>query len=92
MRSLSTIPITAAARTCRTSPITAPVFYQGRLVAFVANIAHHSDVGGKVPGSESSDCTSIFQEGLRLPPVRVLSEGVVNDDILSIILLNSAPA
>ena len=37
--------------------------------------AHHSDVGGKVPGSESSDCTSIFQEGIRLPPVRILDLG-----------------
>jgi N-methylhydantoinase B len=66
-----------------------PVFSDGRVCAFVANIAHHSDVGGKVPGSESSDCTSIFQEGLRLPPVRLFGKGGRNDDILDIILSNS---
>src|SRR5882724_8472317 len=69
--------------------ITGPVFHQGRLVAFVANIAHHSDVGGKVPGSESADCTSIFQEGIRLPPVRILVDDRVCADVLNIILLNS---
>lgn len=69
--------------------ITGPVFHEGRLVAFVANIAHHSDVGGKVPGSESSDCTSIFQEGIRLPPVRILDNDQVCEDVLNIILLNS---
>ncbi|WP_431282284.1 hydantoinase B/oxoprolinase family protein [Humitalea sp. 24SJ18S-53] len=66
-----------------------PVFADGKVVAFVCNIAHHSDVGGKVPGSESADCTSIFQEGLRLPPVKLVSEGVVQQDIFNIVLLNS---
>jgi N-methylhydantoinase B len=69
--------------------ITGPVYHDGELVAFVANIAHHSDVGGKVPGSESSDCTSIFQEGIRLPPVRILENDKVCQDILNVILLNS---
>jgi N-methylhydantoinase B len=67
----------------------APVFSEGRAVAFVANIAHHSDVGGKVPGSESSDCTSIFQEGIRLPPVQLFKDGMLNQGVLDIILLNS---
>jgi N-methylhydantoinase B len=66
-----------------------PVFIENRIVAFVANIAHHSDVGGKVPGSESSDCTSIFQEGIRLPPVRLFDQGRLNQDVLDIVLLNS---
>ena len=52
-----------------------PVFVGGRVVAWVANIAHHSDIGGKVAGSESADCTSIFQEGLRLPPIRLTERG-----------------
>lgn len=69
--------------------VTGPVFHEERLVAFVANIAHHSDVGGKVPGSESSDCTSIFQEGIRLPPVRILKNDEVCEDVFNIILLNS---
>jgi N-methylhydantoinase B len=67
----------------------APVFSNDRVVAFVANIAHHSDVGGKVPGSESSDCTSIFQEGIRLPPVQLFKQGQLNQDVLDIVLLNS---
>lgn len=69
--------------------IATPVFADGKVVAFVCNIAHHSDVGGKTPGSESADCTSIFQEGLRLPPVRLVSAGEVQEDIVNIVLLNS---
>lgn len=69
--------------------LVSPVFHEGEVVAFVANIAHHSDVGGMVPGSEAAVCSSIFQEGLRLPPVRVASAGVINQDVLDIILLNS---
>lgn len=68
--------------------IAAPVFYENRLVAFVANIAHHSDVGGKVAGSISGDCQNIFQEGLRLPPVRVMNRWQVEQEIIDIILLN----
>src|SRR5690606_26707035 len=69
--------------------IVAPVFRDGRIVAFTACIAHHADVGGMVPGSESAACESIFQEGLRLPAVRVMSEGAICRDIIDIILLNS---
>ena len=54
--------------------VVAPVFHQGRPVAFAANIAHHADVGGMVPGSESAACTTIYQEGIRLPPVRIRPE------------------
>ena len=68
---------------------TSPVFHDGRLVGFVASLAHHSDIGGKVAGSESADCTSIFQEGLRIPPVRLASGGVLCEDILEFILINS---
>ena len=66
-----------------------PVFFRGQLVAYVANIAHHSDVGGRVPGSNSGDTRHIFEEGLRLPPVKVSSAGSLNQDILGIIMLNS---
>ena len=66
-----------------------PVFFEGQVVAFVANLAHHSDIGGKVAGSESADCTSIFQEGLRVPPVKLLDEGNLVQDVLDIVLLNS---
>jgi N-methylhydantoinase B len=69
--------------------IVAPVFRGGRIVAFVANIAHHADVGGMVPGSEAAVCKSIYQEGLRIPPVRIMRAGKVNGDVFDLILLNS---
>ncbi len=69
--------------------VMSPVFADGRLVAFVASLAHHSDVGGRVAGSESADCTSIFQEGLRIPPVRLMERGALRQDMLDIVLLNS---
>ena len=69
--------------------VIAPVFAQGRIVAYVANIAHHADVGGMVPGSEAAVCKSIFQEGLRIPPVRIVREGEPERDLLEMILLNS---
>lgn len=69
--------------------VIAPVFWRDRIVAYVANIAHHADVGGMVPGSEAAVCRSIFQEGLRLPPVRIMRDNKVIKDIFDIILLNS---
>ncbi|SIO49228.1 N-methylhydantoinase B [Burkholderia sp. GAS332] len=69
--------------------VIAPVFYDGKIVAYVANIAHHADVGGMVPGSEAAVCTSIFQEGIRIPPVRIMAQGQVNRDVMNILLLNS---
>lgn len=69
--------------------VIAPVFRGERIVGWVANIAHHADVGGMVPGSEAAVCRSIFQEGLRIPPVRIVRAGEVNRDVVDIILLNS---
>jgi len=69
--------------------IIAPVFVEGRIIAFVANIAHHADVGGMVPGSEAAICRTIFQEGLRIPPVRIMRQGEVNRDVVEMILINS---
>lgn len=66
----------------------APVFSDERLVAFVANRAHHADVGGKEPGSLSGDTVEIYQEGLRIPPVRLWRSGNADRDLLDLILLN----
>jgi N-methylhydantoinase B len=66
-----------------------PVFVAGTLVGFSATIAHHSDVGGHVPGSNSGDSTSIYQEGLRIPMVRFSIAGTVNDEVLDFVKLNS---
>ncbi|MCC7346835.1 MAG: hydantoinase B/oxoprolinase family protein [Variibacter sp.] len=69
--------------------VCAPVFVGGEVIAFVANIAHHSDVGGRFPGSEAAEAASIFEEGLRLPIVRLLRDGVLQTDIVEILKGNS---
>jgi N-methylhydantoinase B len=66
-----------------------PVFAGSELIGFVANIAHHSDVGGRVPGSEVGDNTDIFQDGLRLPLLRVMRGGRLLRDVMELLLLNS---
>ncbi|MFC2079599.1 hydantoinase B/oxoprolinase family protein [Candidatus Bipolaricaulota bacterium] len=65
-----------------------PVFMEDRLIAFVANRAHHADVGGKEPGSLAGDTVEIYQEGLRIPPIRLWEREVLNDDLLQMILAN----
>ncbi len=66
-----------------------PVFAAGQLIAWSANIAHNSDVGGMAPGSLSGDATEIFQEGLRLPAVKLISKGVTEQAVMDIITVNS---
>jgi len=66
----------------------APVFHNGELVLFVSNIAHHSDIGGMAPGSMAGGMTEIYQEGLRIPPIRLLNGGEIVEDVLDLILLN----
>src|SRR5699024_3627268 len=48
-----------------------PVFIDGKIFAFVATIAHNSDIGGAVPGSTSANATSVFQEGIRIPLINL---------------------
>lgn len=67
----------------------APVFADGKLVAFSGSIAHKADVGGAVPGSTSANATEIYHEGLLLPPVKIWDEGKPQADIERIILTNS---
>jgi len=66
----------------------APVYVDGRLIGYVANRAHHADVGGKEPGSLAGDSVEIYQEGLRLPPVRLWKQGQLDQDLLDVILSN----
>lgn len=66
-----------------------PVFSGATAVAFAVAVAHHADVGGRVPGSEAGDSVSIFQEGLRVPPVQLFAAGRVRADMLELFLLNS---
>jgi len=63
-----------------------PVFVDDRLVGWGAMFGHMTDVGGMVPGSLPTNATSIFQEGIRIPPVKLYKKGVKNDDILKIVL------
>ncbi len=65
-----------------------PVFFADEVVALVANQAHHVDVGGMAPGSMPANSTEIFQEGLQIPPVALVREGVIVPDVLSIFLAN----
>jgi N-methylhydantoinase B len=66
-----------------------PVFVGEQIVAWTANIAHWNDVGGMVPGSISNEATEIFQEGLRLPAVKLISCGEPIRSVMSIIECNS---
>ena len=65
-----------------------PIFHEGKLVAFMVNIAHHADVGGAVPGSMAGGMTEIYQEGLRIPVVRLFRRGVIQSDLMDLLLLN----
>ena len=65
-----------------------PVFYDGEIIGYVANKAHHSDVGGKAPGSMSGDASEIYQEGVIIPPVRFVDQGEIVEDVADIILSN----
>lgn len=66
----------------------APVFRDEKLAVFVGNIAHHADIGGASPGSMAGDMTEIYQEGLRIPPIKIFEKGVRQEDIFDLILLN----
>jgi N-methylhydantoinase B len=69
--------------------LTTPVFHRGKLMAFVASMAHHIDVGGSVPGSISTRATEVFHEGLRLPPIVAMRGGEFDPNVLTIIQANS---
>ena len=68
--------------------IVAPVYYEKKLVGLVANQAHHVDVGGYAPGSMPFGVTEIYQEGLQIPPVKLMKRGRLDEEILSLILQN----
>jgi len=65
-----------------------PFFYEGELFAWLANTGHWPDTGGSVPGGFSANATEVEQEGLRLPPVKLYKAGVMDEEILSIVLSN----
>jgi N-methylhydantoinase B len=65
-----------------------PVFVGGELVAITSTIAHHIDIGGKIPGTEAADSIEVFAEGLILPPLKLMEEGRPNQAIFDIIAAN----
>ena len=65
-----------------------PVFVNGEIHSFVCNIAHHADVGGMAPGSMAGGMSEIYQEGLRIPVIRLFRRGELVTDILDLLLLN----
>jgi N-methylhydantoinase B len=67
----------------------APVFADGKIVAFSGSIAHKADVGGMVPGSTSATATEMYHEGILLPPVKIIAGGRAMPDIERLILANS---
>jgi len=69
--------------------VTVPVFDGGEVVAFVQAFGHHDDIGGGVPGSMPSRATSVFEEGLMVPPIRLWDRGVPNEAALKIMTRNS---
>ncbi|MCI1002574.1 hydantoinase B/oxoprolinase family protein [Ochrobactrum sp. C6C9] len=65
-----------------------PIFVDDAIVGFSAAMTHHQDVGGKSPGSVPTDATEIFQEGIRIPPVKLRDQGVLNTTLIDILKRN----
>ena len=65
-----------------------PIFLEDELIAFAGAIGHVAEVGGKAPGSFASDATDVYQEGLRLPPVKLLERGEYNQQLWRVVLAN----
>ncbi|WP_423746282.1 hydantoinase B/oxoprolinase family protein (plasmid) [Haladaptatus sp. SPP-AMP-3] len=65
-----------------------PVTVDGEVLGYAVSRAHHADVGGMTPGSMPAGAREIYQEGIRLPPVRLVKGGEVNEDVMALLLAN----
>ena len=65
-----------------------PFYYRGRLWSYLSNVGHWRDTGGVVPGGFTTKSTEIHQEGLRIPPVKLVKAGEIQNDVLQLILHN----
>src|SRR2546421_1623930 len=65
-----------------------PLFHEGERIAFACTVCHHTDVGGRVAGSNASDSTEIYAEGLRIAPLKFYEEGVINKTLMTFIERN----
>ena len=65
-----------------------PIYFEGQRIAFAATICHHTDVGGRVAGSNAADSTECYQEGLRIPPLKLFEAGERNETLWKMIEKN----
>lgn len=68
--------------------IVMPIFHKGKAIALSAAMTHHQDVGGMTPGSIPTNATEIYQEGIRIPPLKLIEAGVLNHTLVSLLKLN----
>jgi N-methylhydantoinase B len=68
--------------------IISPLFHEGSCLGILANLAHHVDIGGIAPGGMPTISTEIFQEGIRIPPIRIKKAGRIDEEIMSLITTN----
>lgn len=73
---------------CNDIHLVKPVFVDGERVGFVTSTAHWSDVGGTAPGSLNARARSHFEEGVRIPAIRIRHKGVQNEDVMKVLLAN----
>lgn len=66
-----------------------PIFRNGKLLCWLASVGHWLDIGGNVPGGFNARATESFQEGVRIPPIKLAAKGIINQDILAILAANS---
>ena len=65
-----------------------PIFYHGERLAMAATVCHHTDMGGRVAGSNASDSTEVYAEGLRIPPLKMFDKGEPNETLFAFIEKN----
>ena len=68
--------------------LTAPVFWQGNLVAYAMTVAHQTDIGGRFPGGQAAPCAELYEEGLLIPNLRIYHEGAPDFGVLELIAAN----
>ncbi|KAB8225776.1 Hydantoinase/oxoprolinase-domain-containing protein [Aspergillus novoparasiticus] len=66
-----------------------PIFFEGSLIGWASQFGHLTDVGGMVPGSMSINATSIFDDGVQIPLIKLYSKGVMNTDLVELLCRNS---
>jgi len=68
--------------------LVAPIFVDGKVIALSATMTHHQDVGGMTPGSIPTNATEIYQEGIRIPPLKLFEAGQINETLVRLLKLN----